>query len=657
MTRSRDLANFADSTEFTAADHTKLDGIEASATADQTTAQIKTAVEAAADIDLDGNPTTTTQSAGNNTTRLATTAFTQAAITALVDSSPASLNTLNELAAALGDDASFSTTVTNSIATKLPLAGGTMSGAIAMGTSKITGAGNPTAAQDLATKAYVDSASGSGLPLSGGAMTGAITTNSTFDGRDVAADGVLATNALPKAGGALTGVLTTNSNVGIGTTTINARLDVDGAAGSPATSGTTQNGIVRIRNATNNNALDIGQISGSPYGSWLQATDVSALGVEYPLHLNPNGGRVGIGVNSLTPLAPLHVRLAGSGSVPVTVAKFETISAAYGRGPQLDFNVYWGSDIPTAKIAAPNVSGGNGYGGELRFSTNGQANANSMAERMRISSSGNVGIGVYPDYKLDVAGTARFTDYLYGNANGILYTNAHVSLQTTKKLFLDSGSNTYFQEVIGDTVILVTGGYERLRVDSGGRAAIGTTPSVGGQLNIRARGDYCVTTLQVNANGDAAICFYNQIGTHVGSTLANSSSVTYGSGSDHRLKENVVYDWDATTRLKQLKPARFNFIADGADTVVDGFLAHEAQAVVPEAVTGTHNAMKDEEYEVTAAIEEVTDADGNITTEAAEAVMATRNVPDMQNIDQAKIVPLLVKTIQELEARITALEA
>ena len=54
--------------------------------------------------------------------------------------------------------------------------------------------------------------------------------------------------------------------------------------------------------------------------------------------------------------------------------------------------------------------------------------------------------------------------------------------------------------------------------------------------------------------------------------------------SDYRLKENVDYTWDATTRLKQLKPARFNFIAD-PDTTVDGFLAHEAQAVVPEAVT------------------------------------------------------------------------
>ena len=130
MTRSRDLANLADSTEFTSADHSKLDGIEASATADQTNAQIKTAVQAGADIALGGNPTTTTQSAGNNTTRVATTAFTQAAITALVDSSPDAMNTLNELAAALGDDASFSTTVTNSIATKLPLAGGAMTGAI-----------------------------------------------------------------------------------------------------------------------------------------------------------------------------------------------------------------------------------------------------------------------------------------------------------------------------------------------------------------------------------------------------------------------------------------------------------------------------------------------------------------------------------------------
>ena len=131
--------------------------------------------------------------------------------------------------------------------------------------------------------------------------------------------------------------------------------------------------------------------------------------------------------------------------------------------------------------------------------------------------------------------------------------------------------------------------------------------------------------------------------------------------SDYRLKTAVTYDWDATTRLKQLNPVRFNFIAD-ADTTVDGFLAHEVQDVVPEAVTGTKDAMRDEEYEVSAAtgdiytpaIDAVLDEDGNVVT---PAVMGTRSVPDYQGIDQSKLVPLLVKTIQELEARITALEA
>ena len=79
-------------------------------------------------------------------------------ITNLVDAAPGALDTLNELAAALGDDANFSTTVTNSLATKLSLSGGTMTGAIAMGTNKITGLGDPTNAQDAATKNYIDTA-------------------------------------------------------------------------------------------------------------------------------------------------------------------------------------------------------------------------------------------------------------------------------------------------------------------------------------------------------------------------------------------------------------------------------------------------------------------------------------------------------------------
>ena len=84
-------------------------------------------------VDIQNGATAATQSAGDNSTKIATTAFVGTAVSNLVDSSPAALNTLNELAAAIGDDANFSTTVTNSIAAKLPLTGGTMSGDIGFG--------------------------------------------------------------------------------------------------------------------------------------------------------------------------------------------------------------------------------------------------------------------------------------------------------------------------------------------------------------------------------------------------------------------------------------------------------------------------------------------------------------------------------------------
>jgi len=109
-----------------------------------------------------------------DTADAATKGYVDTSIANVIDAAPAALNTLNELAAALGDDANFSTTITNSIATKLPLAGGTMSGNIAMGTNSITGMADPTLAQDAATKNYVDTADALKLNLSGGTMSGAI---------------------------------------------------------------------------------------------------------------------------------------------------------------------------------------------------------------------------------------------------------------------------------------------------------------------------------------------------------------------------------------------------------------------------------------------------------------------------------------------------
>jgi hypothetical protein len=161
----------------------------------------------------------------------------------------------------------------------------------------------------------------------------------------------------------------------------------------------------------------------------------------------------------------------------------------------------------------------------------------------------------------------------------------------------------------------------------------------------------------------------------VGTITTSGTSTAYNTSSDYRLKENVVEMTGALDRVAQLKPSRFNFIAD-ADNVVDGFLAHEVQSIVPEAVTGTKDAMKDEEYEVTPAvyedkvhpaIEEVTDEEGNVITEAkeswtenvlvTEAVMGTRSVEDYQGIDQSKLVPLLVGAIQELRAEIELLKS
>jgi len=120
--------------------------------------------------------TITNLTSPTNTNDAATKGYVDTSIANLVDSAPGTLDTLNELAAALGDDPNFSTTITTSIATKLPLAGGTMTGAIAMGTNKITGLGDPTAAQDAATKNYADNKF---LALTGGTMTGSINMGSS----------------------------------------------------------------------------------------------------------------------------------------------------------------------------------------------------------------------------------------------------------------------------------------------------------------------------------------------------------------------------------------------------------------------------------------------------------------------------------------------
>ena len=243
-------------------------------------------------------------------------------------------------------------------------------------------------------------------------------------------------------------------------------------------------------------------------------------------------------------------------------------------------------------------------------------------DNVTVDSSGNVGIGITsPSTNLDVTGTSRYT-FNVGNA----YT-LQTSLNAAGSSFADDYKNA-------SQHIWQTSGTERMRITSGGHLLVGkTTQDSTNTVGFEAKDDGEVIST-VNAaqcavfnrkTSDGGIVVFRKDNTTVGSVSVTGSSTSYNTSSDYRLKENVTDITGATERLKQLNPVRFNFIVD-ADTTVDGFLAHEVQTVVPEAITGTHNEVDD---------------DGN---------------PVYQGIDQSKLVPLLVATIQELEARIAALE-
>ena len=179
-------------------------------------------------------------------TDAATKGYVDTEVSALVDSSPDALNTLNELAAAINDDANFSTTITNSIATKLPLAGGTLTGDIVMGTNAVTSTANPATNDELSRKGYVDAQDATKLNLSGGTMSGAIamgTSKITGLGdptanQDGATKNYVDTTALLKSGGTMASAIAMGDNkiTGLGTPTANTdaatKVYVDSIAGS-----------------------------------------------------------------------------------------------------------------------------------------------------------------------------------------------------------------------------------------------------------------------------------------------------------------------------------------------------------------------------------------------------------------------------------------
>jgi len=369
--------------------------------------------------------------------------------------------------------------------------------------------------------------------------------------------------------------------------------------------------------------------------------------------------------------------------------------------------------------------------------------ASTGTERMRIDSSGNVGIGVISMVNpLHVGVTPNTASKTSGSAfdGGALRldgsfgsADAEVGILAGQNDGLSSGIGfsrqsssdwgTQIKFYTHSPAITTTDELtERMRIDSSGNLLVGKTSSngttVGGEIRATGLGLFTASgtnSLQVRRllNDGDSVEFYKDTG-KVGSISVSGSSTAYNTSSDYRLKTDAQPMTGASDRVLALNPVNFKWIADG--TRVDGFLAHEAQAVVPEAVTGTKDAMMDEEYQVSAATGDIYtagseagfnelsaaieaspayyDVDGNIIKaeviakaavheaydaveevihsadveqpetledgkqwrETTPAVMGTRSVPDIQGIDQSKLVPLLVASLQEALARITALE-
>jgi len=252
-----------------------------------------------------------------------------------------------------------------------------------------------------------------------------------------------------------------------------------------------------------------------------------------------------------------------------------------------------------------------GVGLHIKTGDSGASSVLTSADELVIEGSADSGMTILSG--ASNVGMIRFGDSGNSNIGGITYNHSANQMQ------------------------FITNGTSRMTITGDSRVGIGCVPD-GSFLHLTggSEGSYL---MKFKANNDThqthyMMAFTDNSGNIVGSVQTdNNNATSYITNSDYRLKENVNYNFEATTRLKELKPARFNFISDDTNTLVDGFIAHEVSSVVPEAISGEKDAV-----------------DSN-------------NNPIHQGIDQSKLVPLLTAALQEaitkietLEDRINALE-
>ena len=420
-------------------------------------------------------------------------------------------------------------------------------------------------------------------------------------------------------------------NVGIGTTSPditgfgwNALTVVGGTTagsagvlelGAPSTDANDQNyGIIAFMGGTGRNAqIAANRDSATNDGRLSFWTSPGAGGIVERMRI-ASTGNVGIGSQSNGTLNnKLQVSTGVDGDGIILTGIGDNTGIGNGSYRKIGFR-YDDTDESFESEIRFVVTNSGAHGGQMEFFTDNTSGTKTRA--VTIDNAQRVGIGTSsPSYKLDVqvsGNVARFGD---GTRFFRVYTDAdEVSL-------LADGSVP---------MKFYTSGTERMRITSTGNILVGTTGTpngtsvygsafIDGGSGLRQLFQASSTTTSVSIQR-----FYNPNG-NVGSIQTNGSSTSYSTSSDYRLKENVVEMTGALDRVSQLKPSRFNFIAD-ADKTVDGFLAHEVQDIVPEAITGEKDAV---------------DEEGN---------------PEYQGIDQSKLVPLLVGAIQELKAEIELLK-
>jgi hypothetical protein len=447
-----------------------------------------------------------------------------------------------------------------------------------------------------------------------------------------------------------------SENVGIGitpTAKLDLLIDTDKRL-------TFSGGIGEIGSVAGFQSINSAGSALEPFG--IRAEDIRfATGSSERLRID-SSGNVGIGTSS--PDTLLNI---ASASAPTL--RIENTDGSLGTDQVIGAVEFYKTDTSGAGAG---VAGGmqllstfsTGSRTALTFSTS-NADGNDV-ERLRIDADGNVGIGTtnpsgfFSDSYLVVGdGTGTPTSTIYGSSSGTSYL-LFADGTTGAAAYAGGLEYSHASNFLG----FFANGASRMRIDSSGNLLVGKTELVAttaghvfypsGEANHTLASGPALKMYRTGSDGQIAV--FHKVSTEVGSISVTASATTYNTSSDYRLKEDDVPMTGATERVKALRPINFAWKVDGSR--VDGFLAHEVQEIVPEAITGTKDAMRDEEYEVTPA---VLDDDGNVVT---EAVMGTREVPEYQGIDQSKLVPLLTKAIQEqqtiiesLEARITALES